>query len=218
MRIILTRVPKSTANGWERGRTVDNVPTLEQLLAYINSRARSCIYANDARTVQKPEVPKVEPRSNGKVKQSNSPNRNKRTNAQPHDQSNAKREKHTEPGVRSNKKRSRQGRPADKGQNKAYNGPECKMCTKLHPLYRCDAFRQININKRVQLIYQWNLCRVCLLPYDEGAGRFKGCPRCEGQHNLMNCPNSAAHVNLIQHKSAREQKSPVDGNTSNSLG
>lgn len=84
------------------------------------------------------------------------------------------------------------------------------MCRKSHPLYRCEALRKVHINKRVQLVDQWHLCRVCLQSHGQGECRFKGCLRCESQHNLINCPTPAAQVNTLHHHNVSVKEEPTD--------
>ena len=79
----------------------------------------------------------------------------------------------------------------------SYNETKCSACqNKYHPLYRCQAFLNQPIHKRLQHLKSNNLCINCLKP-----GHFANkcssqhCTKCQHKHNTLvhNDENSYSH-------------------------
>lgn len=80
--------------------------------------------------------------------------------------------------------------------------PECLQCNNgtRHYLWKCDAFRQLQSNVKLQQLAKWGICEVCLIAKHKAAECLKGmCPTCKaGRHNSLVCsqpaPKRANHL------------------------
>lgn len=91
---------------------------------------------------------------------------------------------------------NRRTQPANRNRADEREGPKCFKCAKSgHGLARCDEFREMNLNDRLQLVRGQNLCHGCYSPrhatercLNEGAR----CQKCAGEvHNSTICPQNS---------------------------
>lgn len=88
----------------------------------------------------------------------------------------------------------------DKGElaaNKRRNGPSnrtfvlnasrnCTVCNaKQHPLYMCDKFKQLSVNKRIEAVKNAKLCYNCLRSHRGKPCKFSNCTMCQKRHNTL---------------------------------
>ncbi|XP_054708500.1 uncharacterized protein LOC129218291 [Uloborus diversus] len=78
-------------------------------------------------------------------------------------------------------------------------------CNETHPLYRCEKFKQMNLNKRIGLVIKYNFCRICLNNHLPNP--------CLSKSKCFIC--NKAHHSLIH---CIEQEKNEDANTSSQVG
>lgn len=76
---------------------------------------------------------------------------------------------------------------------------QCVLCNTIHTLFRCDVFKDMNLNGRKNHVQQYNLCDRCLRKRHTGQCEVsrcnKECPRCPGKyHNSFLCSNKEIEV------------------------
>lgn len=99
------------------------------------------------------------------------------------------------------------------------NVPEflrCTLCPGIHPRYKCEAFRAMNLTGRKDHVKENNLCIKCLRPNHSGLCEVdknnEECPRCKPAvrfHNSSMCPNSELKIRtamLAQEGRGRKRK------------
>lgn len=206
--LLLSRLPYRTKSEWEQKRKANEEPTLEALLAFLSSRARSRLCNEPATDGPKADSHSGQPRqmpdnknppkamainsnAQGKNMKRSSPSKNKGPAG--------KKPRFNSSGSKDHKEQ--------KGHKPVFGDrPKivCKLCQGGHPLYRCEKFKEITLNKKVQLVDQWHLCRVCLTSHGNGECKLKGCLRCGENHNVILCPTSTAQVSVLTHESKAE--------------
>lgn len=209
---ILIRLPRRTIDGWEQKRSVEKEPTINEHIAFIEARARGCMYFEESNQDNRGQAKG----QHGKL------SNEKLTSAQANVIA-----KEASPRKSSNsdtrqqyKKRKGSDHHTRAESNAAYsNNPastsavvrKCKMCTDSHPLWECQAFKAAPIKKRTELIDQWGLCRTCLKVHEKGACKFRGCKLCDGAlHNSLLCPQgqkTIAQVNMMARQKAQREAS-----------
>lgn len=77
----------------------------------------------------------------------------------------------------------------------------CKLCSNIHPIYKCDVFKAMNFAGRKDYVIQANLCYRCLRPNhgDTECNKSepcKPCPKCPQKtyHNSWLCPTKEADI------------------------
>jgi len=62
----------------------------------------------------------------------------------------------------------------------------CVMCkTSRHPLYLCDKFKQLSVQKRIDIIKNAKLCYNCLRSHRGNPCKFSNCAICQKRHNTL---------------------------------
>lgn len=76
----------------------------------------------------------------------------------------------------------------------AQSTAECPQCGSgvRHFLWKCDAFRLLTSNVKLQQLAKWGICEVCLVARHKADECTKGtCPTCKsGRHNSLVCPQA----------------------------
>ncbi|EZA62854.1 hypothetical protein X777_01171 [Ooceraea biroi] len=67
--------------------------------------------------------------------------------------------------------------------NTTNNCPACKG--KLHPLFKCNKFKQLMIPKRIELVKNAMLCYNCLRSHRGKACNYTNCTVCQKRHNTL---------------------------------
>jgi len=63
---------------------------------------------------------------------------------------------------------------------------DCVMCkTSRHPLYLCDKFKQLSVQKRIDIIKNAKLCYNCLRSHRGNPCKFSNCTICQKRHNTL---------------------------------
>ncbi|XP_070511536.1 uncharacterized protein [Cardiocondyla obscurior] len=71
---------------------------------------------------------------------------------------------------------------------------------KKHPLYRCDIFRTMPIQRRRDVVKNAKVCYVCLCSHRPNACRFTSCPICQKRHNVLLHTENPTHNNQSETK------------------
>lgn len=67
--------------------------------------------------------------------------------------------------------------------NASNNCIACKK--KRHPLYLCESFKQLPVQKRINLIREAKLCYNCLHSHSGKPCKFSHCTKCQKRHNTL---------------------------------
>ncbi|XP_041972778.1 uncharacterized protein LOC121728634 isoform X1 [Aricia agestis] len=71
-----------------------------------------------------------------------------------------------------------------KKQNKINN--KCPLCSQVHTLYKCESFRALAIENRIQKAKDFDLCLNCLRPgHSSKQCKFSHCRYCKLKHNTL---------------------------------
>lgn len=201
--LLMSRLPHTASNSWEEKRDVGREPILRDLLAFISSRARGRLYQDTATETVNVNLQQSSSDKNknkfdnvDKTKQNQS-RFNKRPPQQETEQVEEKKKKFDNTSFKKNNKNG------DANKQKPFKGRKCEMCQGEHWLSKCQKFREVALQKRIQLIDQWHLCRLCLGGHAQGECKWTGCLRCNGSHHVMNCPLERGQVNLIYQQSLK---------------
>ncbi|GAB1869625.1 DUF1758 domain-containing protein [Camponotus japonicus] len=109
---------------------------------------------------------------------------------------------------------SKSEHPAKKKQNYSSNrafvlnaSRNCKVCnTKQHPLYMCDKFKQLPVNRRIETVKNAKLCYNCLRSHLGSPCKFSNCTICQRKHNtLLHLENPATVTKPDESKSNTNQ-------------
>lgn len=188
--LLSQRLPGSTINNWEQQREVNDVPTLDQLMTFVQGRARGRMYATQTDNTK----------SNPKTGQSSDRNAFSVRARAPYSSQQGEGAVATQNNNQGPKKEPpTQGVDSNRAETK--RGPSCHMCNEGHPIYRCPTFLSLQLTKRGEMADQLGLCRNCLRRHGKNECTFRACVRCpEQMHNSTLCPNRAtpAKVNQIQ--------------------
>lgn len=98
---------------------------------------------------------------------------------------------------------------------------QCVLCNDIHPVYKCESFKAMNITGRKNHIKNNGLCERCLRKKHEGQCEFKKCnepcPKCKPAivyHNSTICPNKELNKRLAllarEEKRGKKRKSNQD--------
>jgi hypothetical protein len=62
----------------------------------------------------------------------------------------------------------------------------CVACkTKIHPLFKCEKFRQLDVPRRIELIKNAKLCYNCLRSHRGKICNYSSCTVCQKRHNSL---------------------------------
>lgn len=199
--IIVDRLPRATTDAWEQRRNVNKKPTLRELLAFLEAKARGRIYTESQTTCTLP------------YDQFN-------TRYRPYEQFGGRSHHHEHTRgrcyINHNNYSSRNGSNVDgeqrnhsnDGHDRRFNikqkfvptkpaveqsgqpsgGVRCYQCNQSHPVYRCKEFLNKTVEVRAANVKEWNVCANCLRVH-AGKCSFNGCHRCGNEmHNSVLCP------------------------------
>lgn len=167
---LISRMPPRTLNAWETSQDLMNMPPLDDVLKFLERRARGIVNLN---TNCKPKVEK--PKSNDQFKQ----NKQK---------------------LNQNENNSKSQKNSNDSKSSGKGNPVCHHCKGSHPLYKCSSFLQLNTQKRQVRVHKLNLCENCFSPHHPTGSdkcRFGVCRKCNLNefHNSILCPNAQIAVN-----------------------
>lgn len=126
-----------------------------------------------------------------------------------------------------NKRFNRNKRFKHTNDNKRGDVPEflrCVLCPSTHPLYKCEAFKAMNLTGRKEHIKEHELCAKCLRPNHSGPcaddRNNRECPQCKPAirfHNSSICPNSELKVRtaMLAQEGNRKRKYTGKANKGN---
>lgn len=188
--ILVHRLPRTTADAWEQRRDVDKKPTLQELMTFLEAKARGRIYTDSQSTRARPyDRTQVQERSNersGGQGYRHERNQNRyRRNGGHHDGQRRENDGYN------NRRYNNEQKPAieQSGQSSrpAGSGVQCYQCKQQHPLYRCEEFLKKTIEERSALVQSWSICANCLRAH-AGECYASECFRCNKMHNSVLCP------------------------------
>lgn len=86
----------------------------------------------------------------------------------------------------------------------------CVAChNKRHPLYMCDKFKQLSIQKRIEVVKNAKLCYNCLRSHRGSPCKFSTCSLCQKRHNTLLHLDKYAATSKINTESS-EAKTKTD--------
>ncbi|KAJ8722082.1 hypothetical protein PYW08_004484 [Mythimna loreyi] len=91
---------------------------------------------------------------------------------------------------------------------------KCPLCSQAHTLYKCESFRNLSIENRIQKVNEYNVCFNCLrLGHSANKCRFSHCKYCKIKHNtLLHLESSEPKQTLNPLPSALPFASPSSSN------
>lgn len=204
--MVVSRLPRVTADDWEQRRVIAEEPTLRSLLTYVSGRARGRLHYEYMDMPPKDQSseshkPKQFPRkawayeNNQRQSGSGYAGMKRPANDEYHGARGpgSKRFRNESPtGYNRDQRHGKQDKPAkynNVGDGKGKAKPACRMCNDEHFLYKCPKFGAITIAKRCELLTQWGLCTVCFRAHGKDECNWTGCFKCKGNHHALNCPN-----------------------------
>lgn len=161
--IILARLPAQTIAGWELTREASDVPTLDQLITYLEMKARGRINVGIDLGLNKRNE-RGEP-STSTGGHSSSVRRDQRTHHQPH------------------QKRQHDGRQDRRVGNETRELPPCPVCQGSHAIFHYKNFAALDVNTRVGKLREWKRCLNC---FSLRHATFD-CSRPGKKHNSLVC-------------------------------
>lgn len=198
--LVVSRLPKSTADSWEQRRSVDKVPSLNELLDFIDGKARGRMFTDSAEGHSSGgDQERKRDRFEHRGRQENGRFVRKFINYNHHDRS---------PFRNSSVKVERKEDGVKHGERPAGGSRGCYYCGQSHWLHQCEAFLKLAIGKRIAEVKSWKACIVCFRKH-EGACKRPNCFKCGGSHNTLLClkgANKLAVVNGIQNENQTSQK------------
>lgn len=171
--IILERLPPQTIAGWELTRKVTDVPTLSQLITYLENKARGRINVG------------VDLAMNKRVE------RSERRNEAETPVRSSTRVEHRE-RYRGQRPQPFVAQKRHRDEHSDRRGPvehqPCPMCQGSHALYKCRAFADISVDERSKKVRDWKRCLNCFsLKHIAFDCQRPGCSSCGNKHNLLVC-------------------------------
>lgn len=181
--MLVQRLDEQTAESWEMQRDTTHLPTLKEMLEFLEKRARVMTYA-DAVAIKgvKAGASGTPGHTGGAVtKSAAAQERNKSANERFRN--------------KANKTESTPSRESSRTREKKQM--KCHQCAGNHPLYKCNDFLQLSIAGRTDLVTRWGLCINCF-----GTGHYKnncdqGPCRCGIKHNSVLCGRVRSVVNVV---------------------
>ncbi|XP_050359649.1 uncharacterized protein LOC126779579 isoform X1 [Nymphalis io] len=90
------------------------------------------------------------------------------------------------------------------------NFNKCPLCSQAHALYKCDSFRSLSIESRIQKANDYNVCLNCLrLGHSAKQCKLSHCKYCKIKHNTL------LHLNSNDFKTVNSLLSSLHLATSN---
>lgn len=171
--IILERLPAQTIAGWELTRKVTDVPTLAQLITYLENKARGRINVGvDLAMGKRAEKSDRRGEVENTAKVSNRVEHRERYRGHRH-----------QPYVA--QKRQRDERSEHRAQ---IEYPPCPVCQGSHALYKCQTFAGMTVDDRSKKVREWKRCLNCFsLKHIAFDCPRPGCSSCGNKHNLLLC-------------------------------
>lgn len=171
--MLVQRLDEQTAESWKMQRDTSHLPTLKEMLEFLEKRARVMTYA-DAVAVNTGGISGTSASSGIPQERNNKGvdrSRNKSTKAE-----------HGSRESSRNKDRKM----------------KCYHCRANHPLYKCNDFLQLSVAGRADLVKKWDLCMNCF-----GHGHhYKNCEqgpcmKCGVKHNSVLCSRLRSVVSVV---------------------
>lgn len=195
--LVVSRLPKSTADAWEQRRNVDTVPTLKELLDFIDGKARGRMFV-DAVEDQKSQMHPEKKQDPQEHRERRSDGRFVRRNDL----------RDRSPFKQSSIGDTRGGGGERHGERRAEGSRRCYYCGNTHRLHECEAFLKLAVGKRVAEVKSWKACVNCFRKHD-GVCNRPGCSKCGGLHNTLLCLKGNAKpatVNVVQSENRFRRK------------
>lgn len=175
--LLLGKLDVDTRNQWESKDSLPSMPDLQALFAYLEQRILAI--RNVEMSAKRLQTASTWP-TNGNASKSIKVNPTVKDNRfQPYE-----RKSQSDP----------QRTSIDTRTAVPTTAPECLQCGNgiQHYLWKCDAFRQLQLPAKIQQLAKWGICEVCLVAKHKVAECAKGtCPTCKiGKHNSLICPQA----------------------------
>lgn len=158
------KMPRATCEAWEafrNNRTWNNqLPPLASFLEFLNTRAKGKRELEYGDSTMTPE-PKRDPKTKNGGSQSQT------------------------------KTKPTSGDRPSQPKSSSYGPRACVMpqCNQTHYLGQCEAFKKLNMSRRLDKIKEHTLCRCCLLPgHFSNNCKRESCPGAKGKHHHLVCP------------------------------
>lgn len=199
--VLLRKLDKCTIRSWEKDRTHQDLPELQELVAFFERQIQAL--RNIRRSI---------PETNGRDQQQAEYSIHKRAASSfPRNREQpSKRHQHSSQSF-STDNRKMSAHPHYQGDKKtSESGPQptrpskCRMdChdNRPHFLWNCKSFRNLTLEERAERIRVWNVCKRCLVArHDAKSCTALRCDQCQEVHNPILCPKSRvfAAVNSVQ--------------------
>lgn len=211
MNTVLYKAPDGVMDAWEQQRGGAE-PTLEQLFAWLEKRARSRMVSEsmnaDRNRWRNRNQEKGREKDNGQAgrRQDNGQGGRRQDNGQAgrsqrqekgkydHDQGhrNQDNQDNGQPAVSDNGQPGKGGdpRPAGRGGNRPNNGPlRCWICGDTHSMYACHTLLSKGIKERMALMQEKGVCLECGRPHVGNCRWPRQCELCANEkHTELVCP------------------------------
>lgn len=185
--VLVSRMPPRTLTYWENSNDLIEMPTLKQVLDFLEKRARSQVNFTQS------------------LAQSSDTNQSS-INQSGMNQSSTNQSRNTSSNGFKQKQRSSSFVKANNGASMTNNsngqrGVTCYNCKGPHPMFHCPNLWPISVDERIARVRQLQLCENCFSPnHRTGATicRGKECGRCKrGNHNSILCRLPLATSNAL---------------------
>lgn len=159
---LISRMPPRTLQSWEQAQDIRQMPNKDDVLNFLDRRARGLINATANQATQGADKVKEQKQSGAKPSSSNV----------------------QAIGQQSSSKQS--------GSKQNSGNIKCYKCSGPHPIYRCTDVLSKSVNDRYKIIRSLKLCQNCLTPgHESGTAhcKFDACKHCrKGEyHNSILC-------------------------------
>lgn len=193
--LLLGKLDVDTRNQWESKDSLPTMPDLHALFAYLEQRILAIRNVEmSARRIQNVSTLPTNGNAGKSVKMHPTAKDNR---FQPYERKSPSAPQRTSNDVRA---------------TVPSTAPECLQCGNgvRHYLWKCDTFRQLQLQAKQQQLAKWGICEVCLIAKHKATECGKGtCPICKnGRHNSLMCPEDAPKkVNQLRRRSKARSSS-----------
>lgn len=186
--LMMAAMPRKTADAWEQHRNPNEQPGLNQLMRFLEQRAKGRVFIESANV----ETAARQPRPKPSFRFQQRP-----LGKKPFGNFHARKEI----------KEERLLPPAATESATTGTGVTCFCCGGPHMIYRCPKFVGMSVDKRMEEANRAKLCLVCLARHGKGSCREKGmCRKCtDHKHSYLLCRRAGGGPKQSDTKRSHDQ-------------